>query len=138
MRQKKHPNRHLRLTDQIQRDIAQALREEFEISRDGLVTVSTVDLSADNHHVKIYFSVLNGDGERLQQRLNQRSAHFQALLFKRLGLHAAPQVHFLHDTQTESGIALTQLIDAANRVTGRADSTDEQAHEIQPAGPVSS
>ena len=58
MRHKKAiPNRSLRVADQIQRDLADLIRE-LKDPRIGMVTLNSVDVSPDYAHAKVHFSVL--------------------------------------------------------------------------------
>ena len=61
MRHKKAiPNRSFRVADQIQRDLAELLRD-LKDPRVGMITLSGVDVSPDYAHARVRFSVLVGD-----------------------------------------------------------------------------
>jgi ribosome-binding factor A len=61
MRHKKSiPNRSFRVADQIQRDLAELIRE-LKDPRIGMVTINSVEVSPDYAHAQVYFSVLVGD-----------------------------------------------------------------------------
>ena len=51
------PNRGFRIADQIQRDVALLIRD-LKDPRIGMVTINSVEVSADYAHAKVYFSVL--------------------------------------------------------------------------------
>ena len=60
MRHKRvHPNRSFRVADQIQRDVAELIRD-LKDPRVGMVTINSVEVSPDYAHAQIYFSVLVG------------------------------------------------------------------------------
>ena len=71
MRHKKStPNRSFRVADQIQRDLAELIRE-LKDPRIGMVTINAVEVSPDYAHAKIYFSQLLGDDEACTTALNE-------------------------------------------------------------------
>jgi ribosome-binding factor A len=46
------------------------------------------------------------------------------LLGKRLHIHTLPQLHFVHDTSTSRGLAMSALIDQANATRAKDDVAD--------------
>ena len=60
MRHKKSTvNRSFRIADQIQRDVAELIRD-LKDPRVGMVTINSVEVTPDYAHAQIYFSVLVG------------------------------------------------------------------------------
>ncbi|HEY4091504.1 MAG TPA: 30S ribosome-binding factor RbfA, partial [Luteibacter sp.] len=103
-RQKKLPGgRNLRLADQIQKDLAEMIQREVEISRAGLVTLTGVDLTADYAHATVYFTVLGAEPEVALQALNEKAGWLHSLLFKQLHIHTVPTLHFVHDEYLSRG-----------------------------------
>ena len=109
------PDRNLRLSDQIQKDLAGLIQRELDISRVGLITLTTVELSTDYAHAKVYFTVLGAEPEVAEAALNDKAGWLHGQLFKLLHIHTVPTLRFFHDAQLVRGIELTQLIDQANR-----------------------
>ncbi len=107
--------RNTRLADQIQKDLAQLIQREFNVSQVGLVTLSGVDLSADYAHAKVYFTVLGAEPETAQNILNGKAGWLHSLLFKMLHIHTVPTLRFIHDDQVARGIEMSKLIEMANR-----------------------
>lgn len=126
------PNRNTRLADQIQKDLAQLIQREFDVSQVGLITVSGVDLSADYAHAKVYFTVLGVQPEIAEQALNDKSGWLHSLLFKMLHIHTVPTLRFVHDDQVARGIEMTKLIERANRPHPSASSDPEEDPDEQP------
>ena len=54
------PNRGFRVADQIQRDLAELVRE-LKDPRVGMITLNAVEVTPDYAHAKVYFSLLVGD-----------------------------------------------------------------------------
>lgn len=130
MPKKAASSRNLKLSDQIQRDLAQLIQRELRDPRLGLVTLQGVELTPDYAHAKVFYTVLGAEPEVVQKILNARAGYLHALLFKRLHIHTVPTLHFYHDRSVEQGIAMSQLIDQAiathTRGNAEEDDTSDQ------------
>ncbi|MBK9134073.1 MAG: 30S ribosome-binding factor RbfA [Betaproteobacteria bacterium] len=115
MRHKKShvPNRSFRVADQIQRDVAELIRE-LKDPRVGMVTINAVDVSPDYAHAQVWFSVLVGSAEDSEAALNEAAGFLRNGLFKRLAIHTVPTLHFHFDRTTERAADLSALIAKAN------------------------
>jgi ribosome-binding factor A len=105
------------VADQIQRDLAELLRE-LKDPRVGMVTLSSVDVSPDYAHARVRFSVLVGDPAECETALNEAAGWLRNALFKRLSIHTVPTLHFQFDRTTERAADLNALI--ARAVASRA------------------
>jgi ribosome-binding factor A len=114
------PNRGFRVADQIQRDVADLIRD-LKDPRVGMVTVQAVEVTPDYAHAKIYFSVLMGEPEACQTALNEAAGFIRNGLFKRLQIHTVPTLHFLYDRTTERAADLSALIHRANATRAKDD-----------------
>jgi ribosome-binding factor A len=114
MRHKKStPNRSYRVADQIQRDLAELIRE-LKDPRVGMVTINSVEVTPDYAHAKVYFSVLIGETAECEAGLNEAAGFLRNGLFKRLQIHTVPTLHFQFDRTTERALELSALIQRAN------------------------
>ena len=121
MRHKKSvPNRSFRVADQIQRDLAELIRE-LKDPRIGMVTINQVEVSPDYAHAKVFFSVLVGDGEASAEALNEAAGFLRNGLFKRLAIHTVPTLHFNFDRSTERAADMSALIARANATRAKDD-----------------
>src|SRR5437764_439968 len=77
------PNRSFRVADQIQRDVAELIRE-LKDPRIGMVTVNAVDVTPDYAHAKVFFSLLVGDPAECEVALNEAAGFIRNSLFKPL------------------------------------------------------
>jgi ribosome-binding factor A len=107
------PNRSHRVSDQIQRDVAELIRE-LKDPRIGMVTINAVEVTPDYAHAKIFFSVLVGEPQDSQDGLNEAAGYLRNGLFKRLQIHTVPSLHFQFDRTTERAADLNSLISRAN------------------------
>ena len=85
--------------------------------RQGLITVSFVDVSPDLRNASIYFTCLKPtcSEEALADLLNERAGHFRRLLGQALPLRAVPQLLFRFDHSLNRANRLTELIERANQ-----------------------
>ena len=121
MRHKKViPNRSYRVADQIQRDVAQLIRD-LKDPRVGMITINSVDVTPDYAHAQIYFSVLLNDPEDSARALNEAAGFLRNGLFKRLSIHTVPTLHFHFDRTTEKAADLSALISRANATRAKED-----------------
>ena len=111
---KKKSGRPQKLGDLIQREVSNLIRLEVRDPRVGMITITSVDVSPDMTHAKIFFTVLEKD--KLQDTLQglKRSAGFlRAQLAKRVQMYTTPELRFVYDESVERGDRLSRLIDSA-------------------------
>jgi len=114
------PNRGFRVADQIQRDLAELIRE-LKDPRIGMVTISAVNVTPDYAHAKVHFTVLVGDPAECEAGLNEAAGYLRNGLFKRLQIHTVPTLHFHFDKTTERAADLNALIAKANATRAKDD-----------------
>ena len=114
------PNRGFRVADQIQRDVAELIRD-LKDPRIGMVTIHAVEVTPDYAHAKVFFSLLVGDPQECQTALNEAAGFIRNSLFKRLQIHTVPTLHFKFDRTTERASELSALIAKANATRAKDD-----------------
>jgi ribosome-binding factor A len=104
-----------RIADQIQRELAELIRTELRDPRVGLVTLTGVELSRDQSHAKVFFTVLGADagGEHALEGLGRAAGFLRSELARRLTTRKVPELHFAYDESVERGVRLSRLIDEA-------------------------
>ena len=117
-KQRSIPNRGFRVADQIQRDLAELIRD-LKDPRVGMITINSVEVTPDYAHAKVFFSLLIGDPAESETALNEAAGFLRNGLFKRLAIHTVPTLHFHFDPTTERAADLSALIRKANE--GRSD-----------------
>jgi ribosome-binding factor A len=120
------PNRSFRISDQIQRDLAELIRE-LKDPRVGMATINAVEVTPDYAHAKVFFSVLIGDPAESELALNEAAGFLRNGLFKRLQIHTVPTLHFHYDRTIERAAELSSLISKANAV--RALDDEDQTND---------
>lgn len=117
------PNRANRVNDQIQRDVAELIRDLKDPRIGSMVTITNVEVTPDYAHAKIGFSLLVGDPVECEKGLNEAAGYLRNGLFKRLQIHTVPTLHFHFDRTTERALELSALINRA--VADKAKDADE-------------
>lgn len=110
---KRSSGRPQKLGDQIQRELSDLLARELRDPRVGMVTLTSVDVSPDISHAKVFFTMLEKD--RLEDTLHglRRAAGFlRSQLAKRIKLYTTPELRFEYDESVERGDHLSRLIDS--------------------------
>ena len=105
-----------RLGSQLQRELAQLVRDELKDRRLGLVTIQEVRVTRDLAHAKVYFTLLSSDFDHRQAtiHLNEAAPYLRHLLGSSLrSLRSVPELHFVYDESVERGMHLDALIDRA-------------------------
>jgi ribosome-binding factor A len=112
---KRHSQRAQRVGEQIQRELADLLRDEVKDPRVGRVTITAVEVSADLSHAKIFVTHLAGreHADEAVRALQHTAGFLRTGLSHRLKLYSVPQLHFAYDDSIETGMRLSQLIDEA-------------------------
>ena len=112
---KRPSQRARRVGDQIQRELADLLKNEVKDPRVGPVTVTGVDVSGDLSHATVRFTHLTGKetGKAAAAALARTAGFLRSELSRRLNLYSVPQLSFVYDDSIESGIRMSQLIDEA-------------------------
>jgi len=129
----KSPNRAQRVSDQIQRDLAELIAREVRDPRVGMVTISGVELTPDYAHAKVYFTVFGSDPAATEVGLNAAAGHLHNLLFKRLSIHTIPRLNFVRDLSLERGFAMDGLIREALGTGPAAASLEAAGEPVDPA-----
>ena len=113
---KKSSGRPQKLGDLIQRELSELVSRELRDPRVGMLTITSVDVSPDLSHAKVFFTLLQK--EKLEDTLRglKRSAGFlRSQLAKRIKLYTTPELRFVYDESVEGGDHLSRLIDSTKK-----------------------
>lgn len=108
---KEYP-RTARVNAQIQRELAELVRDELRDPRVKGVTLTSVEVSPDMRHARIHVSVLALDGKPAEaaRALNGASGKLRHVLKHRLKLRHIPELHFHGDVTAASAEHVNKLI----------------------------
>ena len=104
-----------RIAEQVQRELSDIIRLELKDPRVGMITLTDVEMTPDNAHARVYFTLL-GDASRIEEAqagLQHAAGYLRTELAHRLKIRIVPQLHFEYDASVERGIRLHQLIETA-------------------------
>jgi len=113
---KRSSGRPQKLGDLIQREVSDLIRLELRDPRVGMITITSVDVSPDLSHARLFFTMLEKD--KLEDTLHglKRSAGFlRSQLARRITMYTTPELRFEYDESVERGDRLSRLIDEALR-----------------------
>jgi len=103
-----------RVSEQVQRELADIIRREISHPDLGMLTVTGVDISPDLKSARIYVTVLGGSlsVEKTVQHLNDATGQLRYHLSQRLTTRTTPRLQFVYDSSVEYGSHLSALIDS--------------------------
>ena len=102
-----------KVADLIQRELSDLLRREVRDPRVGMVTITSVDVSPDLSHAKVFFTLL--DKKLLAETthgLQRAAGYLRSQLSHRMSMYTTPELRFVYDESVERGDRLSQLIDS--------------------------
>lgn len=102
-----------RIAEQIQRELAQLLRLELKDPRVGMITLTSVEVTRDYSHAKVFYTTFGGKNNAVQEGLEHASGYLRSQLAHAMKLRIMPQLHFIYDPSIERGANLSRLIDQA-------------------------
>lgn len=117
-----------RVGDQIQRELAELIRDGVKDPRVTLVTITEVEVSRDLAHAKVFFASLAQDTPpaEIQKALNGAAGFLRRELARRMKTRTVPELRFEYDTTLEHGAKMDALISKA-RAEDRARGADDEA-----------
>ena len=101
-----------RINTQIQRELAEIIRDELRDPRVKGVTLTSVEASPDMRHARIHVSVLALDGKPAEaaKALNGAAPKLRQALKHRLAIKHIPELHFHGDATAASADHINRLI----------------------------
>lgn len=124
-----------RVGEQIRRELAELIRDELRDPRLALVSMTSVEVSPDLAHARIYVTLLGEPAERAERvaELNRAAPLLRRELGRRMRIHTVPKLEFRYDEVVERGARLSALIDAAVA----ADAGKHRDEAVEDTGPES-
>ena len=102
-----------RLASQIQRELANLVRNNLKDPRLSAPSILEVQVNNDLSQAKVYFSVLNpDDAEQNLRALKHASGYLQREIGKVLKSRITPKLVFIYDDSDSRGRTMSELIDS--------------------------
>lgn len=101
-----------RVKEEIKREAAQILQKEIKDPRLGFVTVTSVEVSRDLRHVKIYYSHYGSQEEKKAsyEALKSAEGFVRKEIGRRLKLRYTPEINFIFDESFEHADHISRLL----------------------------
>ena len=110
---KRSSGRAQRLGDLMQRELSELIRLELRDPRVGMITLTSVDVSPDMSHAKVFFTMLEKDKlDDILYGLKRSAGFLRSQLAKRIKMYTTPELRFAYDESVERGDHLSRLIDS--------------------------
>lgn len=125
-----------RVGEQLQRELAELVRDELNDPRVKGITITGVDCSRDLSHARVHFSMLLAEGEgdhaAARKALDGAAGALRFALRERLRMRTTPMLSFHYDDSLARGAELEALIqravaeDALHGPAGGDDRSEEE------------
>ena len=102
-----------KVAELVQRELSELLRRELRDPRIGMLTITSVDVSPDLSHAKVFFTLLQKEQlEDTLHGLKRAAGYLRSQLAHRMKLYTTPELRFVYDESVERGDHLSRLIDS--------------------------
>jgi ribosome-binding factor A len=104
-----------RVGAEMQRELAELVREEIKDRALGMITLQEVRVVRDFSQAKVFFTSMAAQlsHKEIAAHLNETAGHLRWLLGRRIVLRTVPKLIFVYDESVEEGEYLSALIDKA-------------------------
>jgi ribosome-binding factor A len=117
---KRSSGRPQKLGDLMQRELSDLLQRELRDPRIGMITITSVDVSPDLSHAKVFFTTLSKeDLDETSRGLKRAAGFLRSQLARRIKIYTTPELRFVYDESVERGDRLSRLIDSVIRKPGK-------------------
>jgi ribosome-binding factor A len=101
-----------RLNESVKELLSELLLGRIKDPRIGFVTITSVKISPDLLTAKVYYSVMGGEGEKLESKKGLESArnYMRKTVSRELKLHHAPEFRFIYDDSLDKAIAIEEAL----------------------------
>ncbi len=108
--------RHVRVGEEIKREISVILAKEVKDPRLGMLSITDVNVSRDLSFAKVYFSTLGDEQARKTtlEGLNRAKGFIRSELAKRIRVRHIPEITFHFDPSLAEGARINALIKTLN------------------------
>lgn len=106
-----------RVSDALQRELAELVREEIRDPRLSMANITAVEVNRDLANAKVYVTFVgeHSEDEGLQatEVLNGAAGFLRSRVAKRMQMRTTPRLRFIYDKSGKRGQDLTALIEHA-------------------------
>jgi ribosome-binding factor A len=122
-----------RLAEAIKEDVSGIIQRDLRDPRIGFVSITSVVVSHDLRHAKIFVSVLGDDDakRRTMQGLERARGHVRSALGARLEIRFVPEILFRLDESIERGSRVVALMREVSKEGERGSSGGDRSGSDQ-------
>jgi ribosome-binding factor A len=101
-----------RVAEQLHMEIAKLIQQEVQDPRVKMVTITSVDVTRDLEHAKIYFAVHDEENqaEKTLEGLKKASGFLRVRLGQEMKLRLVPHLHFHYDKTLTNAKHIDELL----------------------------
>lgn len=101
-----------RIAELLRAEIAELIQRRVKDPRVGGITISTVEVSADLRHARVFYCVSGRDTEReeIATGLEQAKGFIKGQLGRRIHLRHTPDLQFIYDTSFDYADQIGQIL----------------------------
>lgn len=116
-----------RVSNEIQKILAEILRKDIKDPRLEMATITGVEMTKDLRIARIYFAVTGGEDriEKAQQGFQSAVGFIKRTLASELELRYMPDLKFFYDKSFDYGARIDALLKSINTENGKDQSTPE-------------
>ncbi|MGE5308432.1 MAG: 30S ribosome-binding factor RbfA [Deltaproteobacteria bacterium] len=120
-----------KVQDAIQKEVSAIIRDELKDPRLGFVTITSVEVSDDLRHAKIFFSVLGKEEQykKTKEALESGLGYIRKLLAERIQLRFAPEIMFREDKSTQYSVRIEEVLNEIKKLEKDHEKKDGQKSE---------
>ena len=118
-----------RVADLVKQEVSQIIQQEMKAPRIRLGTVTTVEVSVDLRHARVYFSVLGSQADQKAslEGLERAKGFIRSQLGRRIKLRHIPELLFRYD---ESFDYAQRISNVMRSIETTESETDRQADQV--------
>ena len=101
-----------RINDEIQKEIAQILRDVKDPRVSGaFISITGAEVTPDLKYAKVYYSALMGDKKEVRKGLMSSAGFIRGQVAKRMNLRITPELTFIEDGSIEYGAKISKILE---------------------------
>lgn len=118
-----------RVADLVKQEVSQIIQQEMKDPRIGFVTVTSVEVSVDLRHARVYCSVLGSQADQKAslEGLERAKGFIRSQLGRRIKLRHIPELLFRYD---ESFDYAQRISNVMRSIETTESETDRQADQV--------
>lgn len=118
-----------RVQEALRQEISKIIQGEIKDPRLGFLTITSVEITRDLRHARVYFSVLGEERDKklALKGLNSAKGYIKGLLSDRIKLKFMPELEFKIDNSYENTKRVFEILDNLNKE--KQDAEGDRGHQ---------